>query len=265
MVNVYSVKGESKGKVELPQIFDTEYRPDLIQRAVVSIQANKRQRYGVFERAGLQTSADYFGRRRGAYRQTINKGMSRLPREKPGGGGLGKVRRVPHAVGGRRAHPPTKKIWEKKINNKEYLKALSSAIAATGDRDLITNRGHLIDDVKNIPLIVEDKFQKLDKTTDVLNTLKHLGLEDELDRAREKKIRAGKGKTRGRKYKKRKSVLIVVNEDHGIKKGSRNIPGVDIVDLNELNVELLAPGAHAGRLSLWTKSAIKNLDALIAS
>ncbi|MCK4492209.1 MAG: 50S ribosomal protein L4, partial [Candidatus Altiarchaeales archaeon] len=127
------------------------------------------------------------------------------------------------------------------------------------------NRGHLIDDVKNIPLIVEDKFQKLDKTTDVLNTLKHLGLEDELDRAREKKIRAGKGKTRGRKYKKRKSVLIVVNEDHGIKKGSRNIPGVDIVDLNELNVELLAPGAHAGRLSLWTKSAIKNLDALIAS
>ncbi|MEA3254391.1 MAG: 50S ribosomal protein L4 [Candidatus Altiarchaeota archaeon] len=260
MVNIYSLKGKVVGKIDLPGVFKTEYRPDLIQRAVVASQSNTMQPYGTSEGAGLKTSADYFGRRRGAYRQTINRAMSRLPREKTGGGGLGKVRKVPQSVGGRRAHPPKNKNWAKKINNREYLLAFKSAVAATRDKKSIEKRGHMLEDVKEIPLVVDDSLERLNKTREVIKVFEALGLGNDLQRAREKRIRSGRGKSRGRKYKKRKSALIVINEDSGIKKSSRNIPGIDIAELTELDVELLAPGIHPGRLTVWTKSAIENID-----
>jgi large subunit ribosomal protein L4e len=260
MVRIYSLAGKSKGDIELPGIFRAEYRPDLIQRAVVAIQANRRQSYASYELAGQQSTAEYFGRRSGGHRQTINRGMSRLPREKPGGGGLGKVRIVPQSAGGRRAHPPKGKDWSKNINRKEYNLALKSAIAATSNKDLVEKRGHLIENVPEIPLVIEDKFERLNKTADVIKTLKALGLETDIEKAKEKKIRSGKGKTRGRRYKRKKSLLIIINEDSGIRAGARNIPGVDIAKVNELDVELLAPGTHNGRLTLWTESAIKNID-----
>lgn len=260
MTNVYSIKGTVVGKIKLPDVFSMEYRPDLIQRAVVADQANKRQRYSVKESAGLETSAEYFGSRRNSYRMTINRGMSRLPREKQGGGGLGRVKRVPQAVGGRSAHPPKGKSWFKKLNKKEYLIALKSAIAATINPDLIALRGHKIQNIKEFPIIIDDSFQKLKKTKEVLKALSALEIEDDLNRAREKKIRAGVGKIRGRKYKKKKSALIIVNEDLGINKGAGNIPGIDVAKIDELSIELLAPGTHAGRLTIWTKSAINNID-----
>lgn len=260
-VELYSLNGKSKGKVKLPEIFHTEYRPDLIQRAVIALQSQRRQPYGVSKLAGMQTSAAYFGRRRDAYRMTINRGMSRLPREKTGGGGLGKVRMVPQSVGGRKAHPPKpEKKFAKRVNNKEYKQALKSSIAALKDKELAIERGHRIEKLKEIPLVIEDKFEKLSKTREVIKALKALKLEDELFRAKVKKVRAGKGKMRGRKYKRKKSLLIVVNEDRGVMKGGRNISGVDVVKIKDLNVELLAPGTHAGRLSLWTQAAIKNIS-----
>ncbi|MBN2014569.1 MAG: 50S ribosomal protein L4 [Candidatus Altiarchaeota archaeon] len=258
MANIYSLDGKVKGSIELPEVFSVEHRPDVIQRAVVALQAGRRETYATYPIAGLQTSASYQGRRQ-SFRQTINKGMSRLPREKPGGGGLGRVRRVPQSMGGRRAHPPKGKDWFKKINRREYMLALKSAISATVDRALVKERGHLIDNVVGIPLIVEDKFEQLERTKDVLSSLESLGLSEDLERAREKNLRAGRGKMRGRKYKRKKSLLIVVNKDSGIKAGADNIPGVDVAEVSELDVELLAPGTHSGRLTLWTESAIKNI------
>lgn len=259
MAKIYSIDGKSAGTVKLPKVFETEYRPDMIQKAVVSIQSKKRQKYGRSPTAGIMTSAEYFGNRHHTYRMTINKGQSRLPREKPGGGGLGGVRRVPQAVGGRAAHPPRGTEWSKKINNKEYIKALESAIAATSNKDLILSRGHITAG-SEFPIVVDDKFESLKKTKDVANAMVSLGLEKDIERAASKKVRAGRGKMRGRKYKEKKSALIVVGEDKGIIKGARNLPGVDVVALDKLNVELLAPGANAGRLTVWTKSAIEKLD-----
>lgn len=259
MTNIYSLTGKPEGKINLPEVFKTDYRPDLIQRAVVSQQAAKRQTYGTDPYAGLRTSADYFANRKHTYRLTMNRGMSRLPREKPGGGGLGRVKRVPHAVGGRSAHAPRNKDYTKKINNREYEKALNSAIAATANKEIVVRRGHKLSSVVEIPLIVDDAFESLKKTKDVLKTLRNLGLGEDLERGAIKKINAGKGKARGRKYDKRKSVLIVVNEDKGVKNSVQNIPGVDVATIKELGVELLAPGTHAGRLTLWTKSAIQNI------
>jgi len=260
MANVYSLDGKVSGKIELPKVFKTDYRPDLIQRAVVTLDANERQVYGHDVEAGLRSSADYYAVRRHTYRLTINRGISRLPREKPGGGGLGRVRIVPQSRGGRRAHGPNKKSWHKKINKKEYLLALKSAIAAASNKDLIAKRGHSIGNVKEIPLIVEDSFNELNKTKDVVNTLRILGLEDELKRSKEKKTKAGRGKTRGRKYRTRKSLLIVLDKESNVKSAADNIPGVDVTTVDTLDVGLLAPGTLPGRLTLWTKSAIKNID-----
>jgi len=263
MTGVYSIQGKKIKDITLPSIFNTEYRPDLIQRAVVALQSQHRQPYGTHPLAGMQTSAAYFGRRRGAYRVTINRGMSRLPREKLGGGGLGRVLRVPQAVGGRRAHPPkVEKKFEKKINKKEYKLALNSAIAATSKREIVAGRGHVIEDVKELPLIVEDKIKELNKTKEALEVLSALGVGKDLERAKQKTIRAGRGKLRGRKYKRKKSVLMVVDEDGGIKKALSNVPGVDVRTPETLTVEDLACGGHAGRLTIWSLSALQKLESL---
>jgi large subunit ribosomal protein L4e len=78
-------------------------------------------------------------------------------------------------------------------------------------------------------------------------------------------IRAGKGKYRGRRIKQAVGPLIVIAEDKGIMQAARNIPGVDVVTVNNLNAEVLAPGAHPGRLTMWTSGAIEKLNKLYGS
>jgi large subunit ribosomal protein L4e len=122
-------------------------------------------------------------------------------------------------------------------------------------------RGHRVENVPYIPLIVSSKLESLETTKEVYETLTALGLNDDLERASNgRSIRAGKGKMRGRKMKIPKSILIVVGEDKGIGKSARNLPGVDIAEVHGLNAELLAPGTHAGRLVVWTTSAIARLE-----
>jgi len=86
-----------------------------------------------------------------------------------------------------------------------------------------------------------------------------LGLTDELERAEKKKIRAGKGKSRGRPYKKRKGPLFVVSGDCPLLKGAKNIPGIDVVEIKKLNAKLLAPGGDPARLTIFTQKALKIL------
>ena len=123
----------------------------------------------------------------------------------------------------------------------------------------IKKRGHLITKIKQLPIIIEDKFQEITKTKQVREILKKLNLEEDIIKSEKRKIKAGKGKTRGRKYRRRKSILIVIKEDKGIKKSAKNIPGVDIATVKELNAEILAPGGQAGRATIYTKSAIEEI------
>src|SRR3989344_5522995 len=161
--------------------------------------------------------------------------------------------------GGSRAHPPkTEKIWWQKINEKERSKAIRSAISATVIKETVAERGHSVPD--NYPFIIDDKFESFDKTKSVLDSLKKLGLESELERVESKKVRAGKGKLRGRKYTQKKGPLIVVSKKDNLTAAASNIPGVDIVEVKSLNAELLAPGGKAGRLTLWTQAAINILE-----
>jgi large subunit ribosomal protein L4e len=75
-------------------------------------------------------------------------------------------------------------------------------------------------------------------------------------------IRAGKGKHRGRKMKQAIGPLIVVVENKTLANAASNLPGVDITTVRNLNPELLAPGTHPGRLTLWTNGAIEQLEKL---
>lgn len=258
--DVLNINGKTVKTISLPEQFNEEIRPDVIKRAVLAVQANKRQAYGANPRAGKRASAK-LSRRRRKYRGAYGHGISRVPRKILTRRGrnfywVGAV--APGMVGGRRAHPPkAEKIWEQKINKKERRLAIRSALSATCIKELVQKRGHM---VEHVPLIIESAFENLKKTKEVVKTLVSLGLEKELRRASVKKIRAGKGKDRGRKYRKRKGPLIVVSGKCDLQNSAKNIPGIDLSTVDSLNAELLAPGTKPGRLTIFTDKAIALLE-----
>ena len=248
------------GEMKLPQQFEEEFRPDMIHRAVLAIQSHYRQPYGASHLAGKRASAK-LSRRRRDYRGSYGFGISRVPRKIMSRRGtrmnwVGAF--APGMVGGRRAHPPkSEKIQHKKINEKERIKAIRSAISATVSKDVVAKRGHIIPN--DFPFLIDEKFEHISKTKDIFDSLVRLGFAEELSRVEQKKIRPGKGKSRGRKYKKKKGPLIVVSSKQKLNAAS-NIPGIDVVDVKSLNAELLAPGGNPGRLTLWTAAAINIME-----
>lgn len=249
-VNVYSIEGEVKEEIELPAIFNEEYRPDLIKRAVLSAQSARIQPWGNDPMAGKRTSAESWG---------SGRGVAKVPRIK----GSSKAGFIPQAIGGRKAHPVrAEKNHHEKVNNKERRFAIRSAIAATTNPELVAARGHVVD-AEQLPIIVEDDIEAVKTASETREIFEKLGVYDDVIKAKNSKhIRAGRGKTRGRKYKQGKGPLVVVGEDKGISLGARNHAGVDIVVADNLNAELLAPGTHAGRLTIFTKSAVEKLGGL---
>ncbi len=259
-LKILNKKAEEKGSLELPKQFSEITRQDLIKRAVQAIQANNRTSYGAKEGAGQRHSA-YLSKRRRAYRGTYGTGQARTPRKILSRNGIrfyyvGAV--VPNTVGGRRAHPPkSSKVWSKSINKKENQKAIRSAIASTVNTELITSRGHKVP--SNFPFIISDEFTNISKTSELKKSLEKLGFKEELERAEKTKIRPGKGKSRGRRYKKKTSILFVVTEPCQLANAATNLPGCSAILVQDLNAYSLAPGTSPGRLTLYTESAIKKL------
>jgi len=246
---IFDLQGKAVGKVKLPSIFMTPLRPDVIKRAVVAIQSHRYQPQGRDPMAGKRTTAESRG---------VGLGISRVPRVKTGmraAFGVG-------IVGGHSAHPPrSEKKIRKKIPRKELGLALRSAVAATGAKKIVARRGHLVDDVPDLPLVVVDDIESLEKTKDVESFLLQLGVWADVFRAKESRnVRAGKGKGRGRRYKQAVGPLIVVSQDKGILKAARNLPGVEVALVDGLNVETLAPGTHPGRLTVWSSSSMERLS-----
>jgi large subunit ribosomal protein L4e len=241
---IRDLNGDDAGTLELPEVFETHYRPDLIKRAVLAAQANRKQKYGADPYAGMRTPAESLG---------SGRGMSHDPREN------GVARRVPHAVSGRKAHPPkVEKEWGKKINDKERKLAVRSALAATANPELVSERGHQFEDDLELPLVVSDDFEDLLKTQEVVDLLEALGVYADIERSDEnKKVKAGRGKARGRKYKRPKSILFVTSEEPS--RAARNLAGADVATAANVSAEDLAPGTHAGRLTIFTESALEEV------
>jgi len=248
-VNIYSIEGKVVKKVELPGVFKTEYRPDIIRRAGVAEEANKRQPYGPSPTAGIRHAVSTWGKGRGVARvQRLTQGS--------------KAAESPNNVGGRRAHPPRpEKDWSKKVNKKEKLKAKLSALAALSDLNMVKSRGHLLEGKITLPVVFEDDLEQLSTTSQVVDALQSVGLDSDMDRAKSgKKIRAGRGKMRSRRYRTPRSVLIIVsNKEAPLYLGANNLPGVEVVDPENLRAGLLAPGGDAGRLAVFSESALKKI------
>jgi large subunit ribosomal protein L4e len=249
---IFDLKGKAAGKISVPAVFKTSARPDVIKRAVVVLQSHRFQLQGRDVLAGKRTTAESRG---------VGLGISRIPRTKGPGQ---RAALAPGTVGGRATHPPVaeRKIW-KKLPRKEMRLALRSAVAATGSKDTVASRGHMVFDVPDFPLVVVDEIQGLTKTSDVEDVLMQLGVWPDVYRVKEsRKVRAGKGKRRGRKMKQAVGPLLVIAENAGVAEAARNIPGVDVALVSNLNVELLAPGTHLGRLTMWTRSAFEKVEEL---
>ncbi len=261
MVKIFDLQGNEKGEITLPAVFSTSFRPDLIKRAVLAIQSHRRQAYGPDKMAGKRTSAHYHGVREGPHHM-MNREFSRMKRIHGGVPGLEFTARfIPGAVKGIKAHAPKpEKNWNLKINKKENLLALKSALAATTDFSLVSKR-HSISEI-SLPIVVTDELQGIKKSKELKTFITSLKILPDIERAKKKKVRPGKGKMRGRKYKKKKSILFVVSKNNGILKAAKNIAGIDVCNVSNINVELLAPGTQAGRLTVFDESSIKRLGEL---
>lgn len=249
LIPVFNLEGLQVDSIEKPRVFSYPVHRFLIRRVVDILQTHRRQKQGRDPMAGKRTSAESLG---------TGYGLARVPRIH----GTYRARFVTMAVKGRSAHAPTSmRIIYKRVNRREKRLALLSAISSTGIPELVARRGHSIEDVKHIPLVVVDDIEAVGSTRMAKDILKKLGLWKDIERVcRGSRARSGKPRLRGRVKRVGRGPLIVVYEDRGVGLAMRNIPGVDVVELRYLNPEHLAPGGYPGRLTVWSLSAFKKLN-----
>ncbi|MCL6002073.1 MAG: 50S ribosomal protein L4 [Thermoplasmatales archaeon] len=247
MPNLFSLDGKVVRNVDLPEAFKFPIRNDLIIRFTNAYQSNGRTPYGSYW---------FAGNRRVGHNMGPNHGISRYPRVAGSSRGV----LLSNARGGRSAHHPvTAKNWDMKVNRKERTYAKLSALSSTVSMDLVKKRGHKFT-VESLPVILEDRFENIEKTKEATDVLVNVGVFGDIIRSKEgTKIRAGRGKSRGRKYITPKSILFVVRDKSHISKALKNLPGVDIARPEELNAYVLAPGGHPGRLLVITEGALNDV------
>jgi len=251
---VLDMSGKPGGEIDLPAAFSTPLRPDIVQRAWWILHSHGIQPYGRDPMAGERTTAE-------TGNPPTGRGISRIPRVKGAGSQRsGQAGGVASTVKGRLPHPPrSEKVIYRKINVKERKLALNTAIAFTGDATAVSWRGHKTGKLK-FPIVVSDDLEALEKTSAVEDFLVKLGLTDELKRVYGGvKRRSGKARMRGRTTKKKVGPLIVVSNDRGVGRAAVSIPGVEVISVDSLSVLPLAPGGVAGRLTVWTASAVEVL------
>jgi large subunit ribosomal protein L4e len=163
---------------------------------------------------------------------------------------------------------PTKtwRKWHVKINQNQKRYAVASALAASALPSLVLARGHRIEEIQEVPLVVSNAAESVTKTKAAVELLKSIkAYNDVVKVSNSRKLRAGKGKMRNRRHRQRRGPLVVYNNDEGLVKAFRNIPGVETCSVQALNLLQLAPGGHVGRFIVWTEGAIAALDEVYAA
>merc|ERR1712187_546481 len=214
---------------------------------------NHRQPYSVHSRSGRQTAAESKG---------TGRAISRVPRTAYGRGAVANMCRGGHMFA------PTKiwRRWHRKVNINIKRYAMVSAISASAVAALVMSRGHLIEDLPEVPLVLEDSLESVKYTQKALAILKAVNAASDLERSiSSNKIRKGRGKIRNRRYVIRKGPMVIYSKDYGISQAFRNLPGLDIANVERLNILKLAPGGHLGRFLIWTKSAVQKLGKIYCS
>ncbi len=258
--NIYNINGEASGKIKLPEVFDVEFREDLIKRAIHSEQSQELQPQGHYLMAGLNTTAVYVGKYSG-YRRGRHMGIAIRPRQKLAAGAMGDVRKIPSSVKGKRAHPhKIEKIIVEKMNTKEYVKAIKSAIAGSTKNELLEKK-HLFEKKILSPIVVENKVEELSKAKDIVSLINKLGLSKDIEKSHKPRLRNGLSSS-SNKRRFRKSVIIIAKNASKVEKAGRNIPGVDVCSIDSLTVNKLAPGGLP-RVAIWSKDAVESIEATL--
>ena len=250
----YTTTGTKDSEVELPIIFSTPYRKELIHKAFTNLTSHKFQKQGRKPMAGMDVVAD-------SNDPPTGQGVSRVARMQGGGGGRqGQGAEVASTRGGRQAHPPiVEKVIYKKLNKKENKLALCSAIAATAKKDLVEARGHKIEGIESFPIIVSDDIESVSKASEIRKIISSLKLSQDVERLNARKPRSGQSRLRGRTKKVGKSVLFVTADSSNLSKATGALPGVEVRSVKQLSVLDLAPGSDPIRLTVYSKSAIEEI------
>lgn len=249
---VHDIKGQKTSEIALPHIFASKIREDI---ALKYYEADKTYHpYSPSPYAGRKHSASgTISHRRHEWKGHYGKGIARVPRKamwRRGEQFYWVGAEINAARGGRAVHTPKIYYRVPKINAKEVLIAMHSAIASTAKKEFISKRySRLNEFTGQIPFVVSNAEEM--KTKQLIEVLKKM-LGDNYEIALQKKdVRAGKGKMRGRKYKSNAGLLLIKSRDEKI-----NLKGVDIISVNELQISDLYP---LGRLTIYTEKSLKEL------
>ncbi|KAG0381138.1 hypothetical protein BGX24_009085 [Mortierella sp. AD032] len=220
VISVFSESGkEAVGTQVLPAVFKAPIRPDVVQFVHKNMNKNHRQAYSVSEKAGHQTSAESWG---------TGRAVARIPRVSGGGTHRSGQAAFGNMCRGGRMFAPTK-IWRKwhvKTNQNQKRFATASALAASALPSLVLARGHRIEQIEEVPLVVGNGIESLTKTKAAIALLEAVhAYADVVKVSNSRKLRAGVGKMRNRRHRQRRGPLVVYAEDNGIVKAFRNIPG----------------------------------------
>ena len=259
LVSVFSLEGAKTGETTLPEVMTAPMRPDIVQFVHTNMNKNHRQAYSVSPWAGKRATASSWG---------TGRAVARIPRV--GGGGTSRSGQGAYGnmCRGGRMFAPTKtwRRWHRKINVSQKRYAVASALAASAVPALVMARGHKIDDVPEIPLVLDTSLESAKKTSAAKDILAAVGALADVEKAAEsKKIRAGKGKARNRKYVLRRGPLVIYKTNDGVEQAFRNLPGVELCCVDRLNLLQLAPGGHMGRFCVWSQAALDALNEIYGS
>jgi large subunit ribosomal protein L4e len=253
-----SVQGTDT-QVKLPNVFLAPIRSDIVQFIHTNMAKNRRQAYAVKYEAGMQHSAESWG---------TGRAVSRIPRVSGGGTSRAGQGAFGNMCRSGRMFAPTKtwRKWHRKINMNQKRYAVVSALAASALPALVMARGHKVDDVPEFPLVVPNSFESIQKTKAAVAALQKVGAYADVEKSKaSRQLRAGRGKMRDRRHVQRRGPLIVYSEDNGITKAFRNLPGVELENVERLNLLKLAPGGHLGRFIIWTESAFRRCNEIYGS
>jgi large subunit ribosomal protein L4e len=253
-VGLKDLRGKQIESLELPTVFNTPYRPEIIKKVYVNVLSSQFQPQGRYPAAGEMVSAES---------RNTGLGIARIARARGEGfQRAGQAAGVASVRSGRLAHPPVSwKVILKKINKKEKQLGFCSAIAATSNKDIIEKRGHKVGKISEFPIVVSNDLEKITKTTELRKALISLGLEEDLERSTNiVRVPSGKPRRRGRKRHTALSCLIVTSKGSPISKLKKSLPGVNVVSAENLSIMDLVPGTKPVRLTIYTKNAIDYMN-----
>merc|ERR1711937_852664 len=262
VVSVYNSENakELESGVAMPEVFSTPIRNDIVHYVHSRLAKNRRQGHAVFYKAGAEHSAESWG---------TGRAVARIPRISGSGTSRSGQATFGNMCRKARMFAPLEiwRKWHAKANITQRRHAVSSALAASACTPLVMARGHKVDSVPELPLVVDAAIASEGNTSKLLATLEKFGVADELLKVnKSKKVRSGKGKYRNSRYVMKKGPLIIYSDDSSdVKQAARNLPGVDACNVNRLNILQLAPGGHLGRLCIFTKDAFDELNTVFGS